>query len=69
MGDVRVGVSGDPRPAAATVLACLLGIRIAVAVAWQRACSGDLGASAAEVSRRPRGHDSDAFRADPSLPT
>jgi GNAT superfamily N-acetyltransferase len=43
VGDVRVGVSGDPRPAAATVLACLLGIRIAVAVAWQRACSGDWG--------------------------
>ncbi len=37
-------------PAAA--LARLLGIHIAVAVAWQRACSGDWAAYAADVSRR-----------------
>ena len=36
----------------AAVLARMLGIHIAVAVAWQRACSGDWAAYAAEVSRR-----------------
>jgi hypothetical protein len=36
----------------AAVLARLLGIHIAVAVAWQRACSGDWAAYAAQVSRR-----------------
>jgi len=36
----------------AALLARLLGIHIAVAVAWQRACSGDWAAYAAQVSRR-----------------
>jgi hypothetical protein len=36
----------------AAVFAHLLGIHIAVAVAWQRACSGDWAAYAADVSRR-----------------
>jgi hypothetical protein len=36
----------------AAVLARLLGIHITVAVAWQRACSGDWAAYAADVSRR-----------------
>jgi hypothetical protein len=40
----------------AAVLARMLGIHVAVAVAWQRACSGDWTAYAAEVSRRPQGH-------------
>jgi hypothetical protein len=30
----------------------MLGIHITVAVAWQRACSGDWAAYAAEISRR-----------------
>jgi len=34
------------------VLARMLGIHIAVAVAWQRASAGDWSAYAAEVSRR-----------------
>jgi len=38
----------------AAVLARLLGIHITVAVAWQRASSGDWAAYAAEVSRRTR---------------
>jgi hypothetical protein len=38
----------------AALLARLLGIHIAVAVAWQRACSGDWAAYAADISRRPR---------------
>jgi hypothetical protein len=36
----------------AAILARLLGIHITVAVAWQRACSGDWAAYAADVSRR-----------------
>ena len=36
----------------AAVLACMLGIHITVAVAWQRASAGDRAAYAAEVSRR-----------------
>jgi hypothetical protein len=36
----------------AAVLARLLGIHVSVAVAWQRACSGDWAAYAAQVSRR-----------------
>lgn len=40
----------------AAVLARLLGVHITVAAAWQRACSGDWAAYAAQVSRRPRGH-------------
>jgi len=42
----------------AAILARLLGIHIAVAVAWQRASSGDWAAYAADVSRRtnPGGH-------------
>lgn len=36
----------------AAVLARMLGIHVAVAVAWQRACSGDWAAYAAQVSRR-----------------
>lgn len=36
----------------AAVLARLLGVHIAVAVAWQRASSGDWAAYAADVSRR-----------------
>jgi hypothetical protein len=36
----------------AAVLALMLGIHITVAVAWQRACSGDWTIYAAEVSRR-----------------
>jgi hypothetical protein len=39
----------------AAVLARLLGIHIAVAVAWQRACSGDWAAYAAQISRRSDG--------------
>jgi hypothetical protein len=39
------------------VLARLLGIHIAVAVAWQRACSGDWAAYAAQVSRRTNPQD------------
>jgi hypothetical protein len=39
----------------AAVLAGMLGIRIAVAVAWQRASAGDWAAYAAEVSRRHPG--------------
>jgi hypothetical protein len=38
----------------AAVLAKMLGIHISVAVAWQRASSGDWAAYAAEVSRRSR---------------
>jgi hypothetical protein len=36
----------------AAILARMLGIHIAVAVTWQRACSGDWAAYAAQVSRR-----------------
>jgi len=36
----------------AAVLARMLGIHIAVAVAWQRASAGDWAAYAAEISRR-----------------
>jgi len=36
----------------AAILARMLGIHITVAVAWQRACSGDWAAYAAQVSRR-----------------
>jgi hypothetical protein len=36
----------------AAVLARMLGIHVAVAVAWQRACNGDWAAYAAQVSRR-----------------
>ncbi len=36
----------------AAVLARMLGIHVSVAVAWQRACSGDWAAYAAQVSRR-----------------
>ena len=39
----------------AALLARLLGIHISVAVAWQRASSGDWTAYAADYSRRPRG--------------
>jgi hypothetical protein len=38
----------------AAVLAKMLGIHISVAVAWQRASSGDWAVYAAEVSRRPQ---------------
>lgn len=41
----------------AAVLARLLGIHIAVAVAWQRASAGDWAAYAAEISRRARTDD------------
>jgi uncharacterized protein YidB (DUF937 family) len=41
----------------AAVLARMLGIHIAVAVAWQRAAAGDWAAYAAEVSRRARKDD------------
>jgi hypothetical protein len=37
----------------AALLAKMLGIHIAVAVAWQRASAGDWTSYAAEVSRRP----------------
>jgi hypothetical protein len=37
----------------AAILARMLGIHVSVAVAWQRACSGDWAAYAAEISRRP----------------
>jgi hypothetical protein len=39
----------------AAVLARMLGIHIAVAVAWQRASAGDWSAYAAEISRRNPG--------------
>lgn len=39
----------------AAVLAKMLGIHISVAVAWQRASSGDWAAYAADISRRHRG--------------
>jgi hypothetical protein len=39
----------------AALLARLLGIHISVAVAWQRASSGDWTAYAADYSRRHRG--------------
>ena len=58
----QIGIrSGQARSAAlfqlatdlpAAVLARMLGIHIAVAVAWQRASAGDWSAYAAEVSRR-----------------
>jgi hypothetical protein len=38
----------------AALLARMLGIHIAVAVAWQRASAGDWTSYAAEISRRPR---------------
>jgi hypothetical protein len=41
----------------AAVLARMLGIHIAVAVAWQRASAGDWATYAADVSRRTRGDD------------
>jgi uncharacterized protein YidB (DUF937 family) len=63
----QIGIrSGQARSAAlfqlatdlpAAVLARLLGIHIAVAVAWQRAAAGDWAAYAAEVSRRARKDD------------
>jgi len=60
----QIGIrSGQARSAAlfqlatdlpAAVLARMLGIHIAVAVAWQRASAGDWSAYAAEISRRAR---------------
>jgi hypothetical protein len=47
----------------AAILARMLGIHISVAVAWQRASSGDWTTYAAEVSRRTvrRGRPSDSW--------
>jgi hypothetical protein len=49
----------------AAILARMLGIHIAVAVAWQRASSGDWTAYAADVARRDAPHDHSGNRKRP----
>ena len=46
----------------AAILARMLGIHISVAVAWQRASSGDWMTYAADVSRRNEGREDDDGR-------